>query len=177
MVSSRANALSGMARESVCSNVFRSKDNDSAVLDVSMRHRTFDVPGALLTKSKCRRPPQPHQPGQPRSKQKPPPLFGGTLTISIESIGMRTARTPEEIVLARLEQQVKLGSAKPSDEVEPLKLFAKWTPSQGVLALNVPLSQLELPSSDFEIVRWASFARQFPRIDRFPRIARTSTLN
>ncbi|KAJ3526719.1 hypothetical protein NMY22_g10058 [Coprinellus aureogranulatus] len=97
------------------------------------------------------RPLMPHQPGQPRGKQKPPPLFGGTLTIAIESIMMRKARTPEQIMLARIQQQVKLGNAKPSDEVEPLKLFAKWTPSQGVLALNVPLSELSLPRSDLEI--------------------------
>jgi hypothetical protein len=65
---------------------------------------------------------------------------------------MRTARTPEEIVLARIQRQVKLGSTKPSDEVEPLRLFAKWTPSQGVLALNVPLMELTLSPNDLEIV-------------------------
>lgn len=148
-----------MERKPVCSNVARQENDDSAVLDVSMQYCSCRTTRAWLTYQNYRRPPQPHQPGQPRSKQKPPPLFGGTLTISIESIGMRTARTPEQIVLARLQQQVKLGSAKPSDEVEPLKLFAKWTPSQGVLALNVPLSQLELPLSDFEIVRHAFFRR------------------
>lgn len=90
-------------------------------------------------------------PPPPRSRHKPLPAIGGTITIAIETVKPHSARTPEDVVLARIQQQVKLGSTKPSDEVEYLKLHATWTPSQGVLAVNLPASELTLPPSDMEI--------------------------
>jgi hypothetical protein len=65
---------------------------------------------------------------------------------------MRSARTPEQIVLARVQQRVKLGNTKPSDEVQPLRLSVTWEPSQGVLAVNLPPSDLTLPRHELAMV-------------------------
>ncbi|RXW15427.1 hypothetical protein EST38_g10430 [Candolleomyces aberdarensis] len=61
------------------------------------------------------------------------------------------ARTPEQIVLARVQQRVKLGNTKPSDEVQPLRLSVTWEPSQGVLAVNLPPSELTLPRDELTV--------------------------
>ncbi|KAJ2931245.1 hypothetical protein H1R20_g5853, partial [Candolleomyces eurysporus] len=64
---------------------------------------------------------------------------------------MRSARTPEQIVLARVQQRVKLGNTKPSDEVQPLRLSVTWEPQQGVLAVNLPPSELTLPLHELTV--------------------------
>jgi len=108
------------------------------------------------------RPPVPMPTGAQRARYKPVPLFGGTLTIAIESVKARSARSPEEIVLARIQQHVKLGNTRPSDEVEPLKLSASWEPSTGVLAVNIPPHELTLPAGTLTIVCWsATFPKHY----------------
>lgn len=75
------------------------------------------------------------------------PPYGGTLTISIvenrasSKIGSGPARSPAARTLSELQLKAKLGSARPSDEVEGLKFEVKWDPIQG--ALGVAIDQVE----------------------------------
>ncbi|TFK25544.1 MED14-domain-containing protein [Coprinopsis marcescibilis] len=87
---------------------------------------------------------------QQRQRIKEPP-FGGSITISIEEVKSQSSRTPREHALARLQQQSKLGHLKPSDEIEKLQLKVSWEHSQGVLGVNVPSSDIQLPPEAFEI--------------------------
>ncbi|KAH6914203.1 mediator complex subunit MED14-domain-containing protein [Coprinopsis sp. MPI-PUGE-AT-0042] len=90
------------------------------------------------------------QPTGIMGRPKQPP-YGGTLTISIENIDAHSSRTPKGHTLARLQQQVKLGSRKPSDDVEKLKLQVTWEPCQGVLGVEIPPSAVDIPPSELEI--------------------------
>jgi mediator of RNA polymerase II transcription subunit 14 len=89
-----------------------------------------------------------------RPKQPP---FGGSLTISIENVDVHSSRTPKGHTLARLQQQVKLGNRKPSDEVEKLKLQVTWDLCQGVLGVDIPPSAVDIPPSELEIVSQSLF--------------------
>jgi mediator of RNA polymerase II transcription subunit 14 len=73
--------------------------------------------------------------GRPRTKL---PLLGGTLTISIVEAKSKPqtrgpARSPKARVLAELQQRSKLGTLKPSDDVEGLKFEVRWEPAKGAL--------------------------------------------
>ncbi|KAJ6558514.1 mediator complex subunit MED14-domain-containing protein [Mycena vulgaris] len=73
--------------------------------------------------------------GRPRTKL---PLLGGTLTISIVEAKSQPqargpARSPKARVLAELQQRSKLGTLRPSDEVEGLKFEVRWEPAKGAL--------------------------------------------
>ncbi|KAJ7690643.1 MED14-domain-containing protein [Mycena rosella] len=73
--------------------------------------------------------------GRPRTKL---PLLGGTLTISIVEAkplpqARGPARSPKARVLAELQQRSKLGTLRPSDEVEGLKFEVRWEPAKGAL--------------------------------------------
>ncbi|CAK5281368.1 unnamed protein product [Mycena citricolor] len=66
------------------------------------------------------------------------PTMGGTLTISIvESKSASQSRSPKARVLAELQQRAKLGSQKPSDEVEGLKFEVRWEPARGALGFVI----------------------------------------
>ncbi|KAF8447165.1 mediator complex subunit MED14-domain-containing protein [Boletus edulis BED1] len=75
---------------------------------------------------------------QPPSRIKLPP-HGGTLTVSIvenrasPKVGGGPARSPTARMLSELQLKAKLGSARPSDEVEGLKFEVKWEPMKGTL--------------------------------------------
>jgi mediator of RNA polymerase II transcription subunit 14 len=64
------------------------------------------------------------------------PPQGGTLTVSIIEAKITTTRKPKQRVLAQLQQRSKLGNAKPSDEVESLKIVVQWTPSKEVFGVT-----------------------------------------
>ncbi|KAJ7755751.1 mediator complex subunit MED14-domain-containing protein [Mycena maculata] len=73
--------------------------------------------------------------GRPRTKL---PLLGGTLTISIVEAKAQPqtrgpARSPKARVLAELQQRSKLGTFRPSDEVEGLQFEVRWEPAKGAL--------------------------------------------
>ncbi|KAF8552437.1 MED14-domain-containing protein [Imleria badia] len=93
------------------------------------------------------------------------PPHGGTLTISIienrasPKVGGGPARSPTARMLSELQLKAKLGSARPSDEVEGLKFEVKWEPMKGTLGVMIDqndtmaiLGELSVESSnlDFE---------------------------
>ncbi|KAF7315273.1 Mediator of RNA polymerase II transcription subunit 14 [Mycena indigotica] len=94
-----------------------------------------------------------------RPRTKIPPI-GGTLTISITEIkpsrSQGPARSPTAEVLCQLQQQSKIGSLRPSDEVESLHFHVRWEPALGALGVNispnVPEGHLTIDAShlDFE---------------------------
>ncbi|KAF9559893.1 MED14-domain-containing protein [Agrocybe pediades] len=100
------------------------------------------------------RPPPPPAPGRPR--QKIPPI-GGTLTIAITQVfgppqaGRGPTRTSRQRVMARLQQKAKLGTKKPSDEVEGQRFVVKWEPSQGVLGMTTAPSMMTLPEGVLQV--------------------------
>ncbi|KAN0076709.1 Mediator complex subunit MED14 domain containing protein [Tylopilus felleus] len=71
------------------------------------------------------------------------PPHGGTLTISIvenrasPQVGGGPARSPAARMLSELQLKAKLGSARPSDEVEGLKFEVKWEPMKGALGVVI----------------------------------------
>lgn len=71
------------------------------------------------------------------------PPHGGTLTISIvenrasAKVGGGPARSPVARMLSELQLKAKLGSARPSDEVEGLKFEVKWEPMKGTLGVTI----------------------------------------
>ncbi|KAG8218037.1 mediator complex subunit MED14-domain-containing protein, partial [Butyriboletus roseoflavus] len=79
---------------------------------------------------------------QPLNRLKLPP-HGGTLTISIienrasPKVGGGPARSPTARMLSELQLKAKLGSTKPSDEVEGLKFEVKWEPIRGTLGVAI----------------------------------------
>ena len=64
------------------------------------------------------------------------PPQGGTLTVSIVEAKTITTRKPKQRVLAQLQERSKLGDAKPSDEVESLKIVVQWIPSKEVFGVT-----------------------------------------
>ncbi|EAU91571.2 hypothetical protein CC1G_02060 [Coprinopsis cinerea okayama7 len=94
------------------------------------------------------RPPPPANQPRPRTKQPP---HGGSLTIAIETVDPHSSRTPKEHVMARLQQELKLGNAKPSDTIEKMRLRVTWEPSQGVLGVDVAQSEVNFHPSELEI--------------------------
>lgn len=91
-----------------------------------------------------RRPTPTAAPGraQPPGRNKLPPQ-GGTLTISIvenranPKVGGGPARSPAARMLSELQVKAKLGSARPSDEVEGLKFEVRWEPTKGTLGVGI----------------------------------------
>ena len=61
-------------------------------------------------------------------------------------------RTPQKRAIARLQQKTKLGTAKPSDEVEGLGFAVHWEPTKGALGVLIPLEQLVLPADVLQVV-------------------------
>lgn len=110
-----------------------------------------------LIKWRLRRPaPAPSQvPNRLRPKL---PLLGGTVIISIVEIHRPAqstsgpTRTPQKQAIARLQQKTKLGSAKPSDEVEGLRFTVHWEPTKGALGVLIPLDQLVLSADALQVV-------------------------
>lgn len=114
-----------------------------------------------------RRPTPPTVPGRapPPHRLKLPP-HGGTLTISIvenrasPKVGGGPARTPVARMLSELQLKAKLGSARPSDEVEGLKFEVKWEPMKGTLGAVIDqdesmaiLGELLVVSCDYFVSR------------------------
>lgn len=103
-------------------------------------------------------------PGRPWMKIPPQ---GGTLIVSIVEAKTTTTRKPKQRVLAQLQERSKLGDAKPSDEVESLKIVVQWTPSKEVFgvtclpadivlsedALNVDADRLDFQSMLQTVIR------------------------
>ncbi|KAJ7502829.1 mediator complex subunit MED14-domain-containing protein [Mycena galericulata] len=92
--------------------------------------------------------------GRPRTKL---PSLGGTLTISIveakaQSQTLGPARSPKARVLAEIQQRSKLGTLRPSDEVEGLKFEVRWEPAKGalgaVIAPDIPDEFLVINATD-----------------------------
>lgn len=71
--------------------------------------------------------------------------------------GPGPARTSRQRVAARLQQKAKLGTAKPSDEVEGLKFSVFWEPTRGALGVVVSPEEAYLPESVLFIVRFFCF--------------------
>ena len=75
---------------------------------------------------------------QPPNRLKLPP-HGGTLTISIienrasPKASSGPARSPAARMLSELQLKAKLGSTRPSDEVEGLRFEVKWEHMKGTL--------------------------------------------
>jgi len=108
-----------------------------------------------------RRPTPPSIPGRPRSKL---PLLGGTLTVAIVETrappqvgGGGPARSSKARVLADLQQKSKLGTTKPSDEVEGLKFEIRWEPAKGALGVNIPLEDSIMPDGLILVVSFETF--------------------
>jgi mediator of RNA polymerase II transcription subunit 14 len=86
------------------------------------------------------------------------PLVGGLLTISIVEFhgpaqaGGGPARSSKGRVLAYLQQKSKLGTSRPSDEVEGLRFEVKWEPTKGALGVILPPSELVLSVDEQSIV-------------------------
>ncbi|KAM6502426.1 Mediator complex subunit MED14 domain containing protein [Amanita muscaria] len=85
------------------------------------------------------------------------PLLGGTLTVSIvETHGSPQAgggplRSAKARLVAKLQQNSKLGKSYLSDEVEGLIFDARWQPVQGALGVNLPVEALALPHGALKI--------------------------
>ncbi|KAF8904360.1 mediator complex subunit MED14-domain-containing protein [Gymnopilus junonius] len=92
--------------------------------------------------------------GRPRPKI---PLLGGTLTISIveakapAQVGTGPARTPRQRVLSYLQQRSKLGTCRPSDEVEGLRFEAQWEPAKGALGISIAPEGTYLPEDALRV--------------------------
>jgi mediator of RNA polymerase II transcription subunit 14 len=109
----------------------------------------------------------PQIPNRPRSKI---PLFGGTLTIAIietrgpPQTGPGPARTSRQRTIARLQQKSKLGTARPSDDVEGLRFNVHWEPARGALGINIALNDPTFPAGVVQVVR-VQLRRGFANID------------
>ncbi|KAI0743387.1 MED14-domain-containing protein [Daedaleopsis nitida] len=75
----------------------------------------------------------------PTQQQKPLPLLGGKLSISIvqvkEKTGRNAMRSPCARVLAELQSRSKLDTSRPSDEVEHMRFDVRWEPELGALGV------------------------------------------
>lgn len=106
-----------------------------------------------------RRPTPTTAPGraQPPNRLKLPP-HGGTLTISIvenrasPKVGSGPARSPVARMLSELQLKSKLGSARPSDEVEGLKFEVKWEPMKGTLGAVIDQDESMSNLGDLSVV-------------------------
>lgn len=79
------------------------------------------------------------------------PEIGGKLIIAIlearasVQAGGGPERSSKARVLADLQQKSKLGTKRPSDEVEGLRFKVTWEPEQGALGVQLPPEELILP--------------------------------
>lgn len=70
------------------------------------------------------------------------PLIGGTVTVSLvetrcsQRAGSGPKRNPKDRILAALQRESKIGSARPSDEVETFRIEVKWEPTKGALGVS-----------------------------------------
>ena len=91
------------------------------------------------------------------SQQRPLPLLGGKLTISIvqvkEQTGRNAMRSPRARVLAELQSRPKLQASRPSDEVEHMRFDIKWEPEPGALGVTPALEDIHMPPGELQIVR------------------------
>lgn len=93
---------------------------------------------------------------RPRAPQVP--LEGGKLTIEIiearasMQAGGGPARSARARALADLQLKSKLGSMRPSDEVEGLKFQVTWEPSQGAFGVNIPREEMILSPQVLRVV-------------------------
>ncbi|KAI0745059.1 MED14-domain-containing protein [Earliella scabrosa] len=89
------------------------------------------------------------------SQQRPLPLLGGKLTISIvqvkEQTGRNAMRSPRARVLAELQSRPKLQASRPSDEVEHMRFDIKWEPEPGALGVNPALEDMYMPPGELQI--------------------------
>ncbi|KAF9453911.1 MED14-domain-containing protein [Macrolepiota fuliginosa MF-IS2] len=108
-----------------------------------------------MTVSYWVRPPPPPVPGQHRKIKLP--LLGGKVTVSIvethgpPQAGPGPERSPKSRMLAKLHRKAKLGTAKPSDEVEGLRFEVKWEPEKGAMGVMLPPEQLVLPEEYLQV--------------------------
>ncbi|KAK7045730.1 mediator complex subunit [Paramarasmius palmivorus] len=97
-----------------------------------------------------RRPP----PQAPQRHQAKLPLLGGTVTISIvecPTLFRSGKRSSRALALAELQQKSKLGTMKPSDDVEGLKFEVHWEPTPGALNVNVTAQDCVLPEGTLAV--------------------------
>ena len=101
------------------------------------------------------RPPIQPLPGRQRPKI---PLFGGFLTVAIMENYSKSQntkapeRTPEQRVLARLQQKAKLGNSTTSDEVEGLHFTVHWEAAKGAFGVPVDPSEAGLTTNTLRVV-------------------------
>ncbi len=55
-------------------------------------------------------------------------------------------------MLSKLQRKAKLANARPSDEVEDLRLEVKWEPEKSALGVVLPPDQLVLPEEYLQVV-------------------------
>ena len=55
-------------------------------------------------------------------------------------------------MLADLEVKTKLGSLKPSDQVEGLKFQVKWEPAQGTLGVTISPDDMVFQAGELDVV-------------------------
>jgi mediator of RNA polymerase II transcription subunit 14 len=133
-------------------------------MSVSSAAVAFSLCQLTLQPLDCSRQPPPVVPGRPappphRSKL---PALGGTLTISVISThgpvqaGGGPARSPKARILAELQQKSKIGSGRPSDEVEGLKFQVRWEPAKGALGVVIPAEEATQASSELFVVSFES---------------------
>ena len=93
---------------------------------------------------------------RPRQQQKPLPLLGGKLIISIiqvkEKTGRSAMRSPKARVLAELQSRARLESTRPSDEVEHMRFDVKWEPESGALGVAPSLADMNMALGQLHIV-------------------------
>ena len=91
------------------------------------------------------------------AQQKPLPMLGGKLTISIvqvkEKTGRKAMRSPRARVLAELQSRSKLEGTVPSDEVENMRFEVRWEPEAGALGVTPALEDMLMGADELQIVR------------------------
>ncbi|KAI8975875.1 MED14-domain-containing protein [Trametes punicea] len=100
------------------------------------------------------------QPGQPVPSQAQQvrnrvPQLGGKLSISIvqvkEKAGKKALRSPKARILAELQERSKLEHARPSDEVEHLRLEVQWEAENGALGVTIGPEDMLIPPEELRI--------------------------
>lgn len=120
-----------------------------------MRHNPSPHFFKKKTNNYLSRSPIPPVPGRQRPQI---PLFGGTLTVAItehfskSQITKGPARTPEQRVLARLQQKSKLGSSTTSDEVEGLHFTVNWEAAKGAFGVLVDPIEVGIDPNALRVV-------------------------
>lgn len=81
------------------------------------------------------------------------PLLGGTLKVTIEPEPpeLLTLRHKSRII-EELQQKAKLGTGRPSDVVEHLKIVVQWAPERNALGAPADKADIILPESVLQVV-------------------------